>query len=895
MGVLAFSFVILTLWMNPSVSCDSLRKAVAALPEDARAAPETLRLHAVHLIRAYRKCESLTFPQQVTLYDQELSYLSVLGRYTEALMVIDSFLVRFAHQADSMLFYQMYRWRGYIQYLRGDLPASVSDFDSALRHVPAQNPRIRALRLADIGTILQRMRAYDAAYTYYQQALREWHRIVSQDSLRLWTRLVIMSDLASLFMDYPTIAGRSQQESLEEARQLNAEVLRTLAQLHYPSALTRQSLALMTGFNQVLIESHLGRPRAALHLLDSLRHLSFSSHEEHWRFLWAFRRAQVLAQAGRIAEAEASFQEALRRQQDARHDDYRRALMVEIGRFYEAQGQLQQAEAFYRRAIRLSQTYLSALRTTEWARLPQADWYQPYRLLARVLLRQRRTQEAFYWLEASRALNLQAHRQAALQLRELSPAKRRLQDSLLATLSATLNRLSDPALSPEARAALWRTQILLEKELRDLIGFPPAPQPLSLTQLQRYLAAERSVVLSYILEDSLAGVFLVTPDTLRFFPLKISSDSLEALLHRVSPTLSTTATTNAPEHRYFNLYVLQQLYHYLVAPAAAYIPPGTRLRIIPDGILFQVPFDALVVETPGAYAYAQALYLMHRHPISISLNASLFMELTPAAVMPSAIMAFGRSRFAKDSRLTTLLPVFYAYHTLPDLPEVNRELRRLRQRFPAAQVFQEEEATEARFRQLAPRSQILHIASHVLLHPTASAYHAFLLYPAPQAQEDGILFLHELIRRPLAAALVVLSGCNTARGRVLPNEGLEGLQYAFQASGASSVVATLWLVEDQRMAWLIDRFYTRLQEGLPLDQALRPARIDFLATAPPEYQSPFYWASPVLFGKNHVLTFLPSHRASRFYFGFWILLLLVGVGLSILWIWRRHYTTQRLQ
>lgn len=894
MGLLAFSFwVSLVLWAHPTVSCDSLREAVAALPDDARAAPETLRAHAVQLIRAYRQCSNLTLLQQAALYDQELSYLSALGRYTEALLLVDSFFVRFAQQPDSMLFYQMYRWRGYIHYLRGDLPAAVADFDLALQHVPPQNARTRALRFADIGTILQRMRAYDAAYTFYQQALRQSYQIASRDSLRLWTRLVILSNLASLFLDYPTIAGRSPKENLEEARRLNAEVLRVLPQLHYPAALTRQSLALTTGFNQVLIESQLGRTSVALHLLDSLKHLTAASHEDHWHFLWAFRRAQVLAQAGRTREAKAAFQAALQRQEDARHDDYRRALMVEIGRFYEAQGQLQQAEMFYRQAIQLSITYLSALHTTEWARLPGTDWYQPYRLLARVLLRQKRVVEAFYWLEAGRALNLQAHRKAILQLRELPPEQRRLQDSLLAVLGATLNRLSYPDLPAEERAALWRTQIHLEKQLRDLIGLPLEPQALSLSKLQRWLAAERTAVLSYMLEDTVAGVFLVTSDTLRFFSLKVSSDSLGALLRRVSPILHTTVTANTLAHRYFNLSALQQLYRYLIAPVAAYIAPGKRLRIVPDGLLFQVPFDALVVETPGAYTYAQATYLMHRYPISIALNAFLFIDSASAAVTPAAMVALGRSRFFADPRL--VLPVFYAQDTLPDLPGVQQELSRLRQRFPAAQIFLEKQATEARFRQVVPQSQVLHLASHVLLHPTSSAYHALILYPSLQVQDDGILFLHELIRQPLSAALVVLSGCNTAKGQVLPGEGLEGLQYAFQASGASSVVATLWLVEDQAISQLIDRFYARLQEGLPLDQALRQARIDFLATAPPAYQSPFYWAAPVLFGAHQALTFIPSNAAVRFYLGIWILPLLLGVGLGILWIWRRHRTARLLK
>ena len=157
---------------------------------------------------------------------------------------------------------------------------------------------------------------------------------------------------------------------------------------------------------------------------------------------------------------------------------------------------------------------------------------------------------------------------------------------------------------------------------------------------------------------------------------------------------------------------------------------------------------------------------------------------------------------------------------------------------------------------------------------------------SPSPGDDGVLFLHELLRHPLASDLVVLSGCNTAAGEVLPGEGLEGLQYAILAAGARGVVATRWLVEDRSMADLMDRFYGYLTAGLPLDRALQQARLAFLKGAPPELQSPFYWAAPAFFGAPRVLPLTP--RPSSFLSRSWILLLLLGVGLCVLLRYRKR-------
>jgi CHAT domain-containing protein len=106
------------------------------------------------------------------------------------------------------------------------------------------------------------------------------------------------------------------------------------------------------------------------------------------------------------------------------------------------------------------------------------------------------------------------------------------------------------------------------------------------------------------------------------------------------------------------------------------------------------------------------------------------------------------------------------------------------------------------------------------------------------------------------ADLVVLSACNTGLGKLREGESIVGLTRAFFYAGASSVVASLWRVEDQSTSLLMERFYRRLKQGENKSEALRQAKVDLLHTTVElkalgtreRLASPFYWAAFVIVG-----------------------------------------------
>ena len=73
--------------------------------------------------------------------------------------------------------------------------------------------------------------------------------------------------------------------------------------------------------------------------------------------------------------------------------------------------------------------------------------------------------------------------------------------------------------------------------------------------------------------------------------------------------------------------------------------------------------------------------------------------------------------------------------------------------------------------------------------------------------------------------LVVLSACRTGLGKDVRGEGLIGLTRGFMHAGASSVVASLWKVDDEATAELMKNFYANmLQKGMTPAEALRAAQ-----------------------------------------------------------------------
>ena len=205
---------------------------------------------------------------------------------------------------------------------------------------------------------------------------------------------------------------------------------------------------------------------------------------------------------------------------------------------------------------------------------------------------------------------------------------------------------------------------------------------------------------------------------------------------------------------------------------------------------------------------------------------------------------------------------------LPPLPDAEREARQIATLYPPAQVrmLTGADATERAFRELAPSSGTIHLATHAAVFDDAPMRSYLALAPDAAAgasslnpADDGLLTVADVFTLNLRAGLVTLSACNTGLGQV-SGEGVVGLSRAFIYAGAASVLVSLWRVEDTVARTEMQLFYgetvrTGGNKALALARAQRKM-IELLregklaAGGQRLLEDPLFWAAFVLVGEG---------------------------------------------
>jgi CHAT domain-containing protein len=187
---------------------------------------------------------------------------------------------------------------------------------------------------------------------------------------------------------------------------------------------------------------------------------------------------------------------------------------------------------------------------------------------------------------------------------------------------------------------------------------------------------------------------------------------------------------------------------------------------------------------------------------------------------------------------------------LTPLPEAEQQVRQIQAFYGPGRstVHVGLEASESRFKAEAPHYRIVHIASHGLFDERSPFYSSVVLSAGPAGSpEDGLLEAWELLEMKLAADLVILSACETGRGRIASGEGIVGTMWALFVAGSEATMVSQWKVEASSTTELMTAFHRRLAagDGRKADH-LRAATLQVLRN--PRYAHPFYWAPFILVG-----------------------------------------------
>jgi CHAT domain-containing protein len=278
------------------------------------------------------------------------------------------------------------------------------------------------------------------------------------------------------------------------------------------------------------------------------------------------------------------------------------------------------------------------------------------------------------------------------------------------------------------------------------------------------------------------------------------------------------------------------------------------LGIAPHDVLHYLPFAALPSpprpdqENGTGKMGASRRYLSDDYVLFTLPSVSVLRYVTDRGEVTSPL-----SDAAQSGNATTAPLLAFAQPRaigLPPLRFAEQEAQAIAAMY-GAQPLIGDAATEAALRSQAPGSRLIHIAAHGQFNTTSPLFSRLYLAPDPSdPRDDGALEVHEVYGLDLSRAdMVTLSACQTQIGSQSSGDDIVSLSRAFIYAGAPTVVASLWSVDDEATAALMQAFYTHLKEGMGKAQALAAAQSDLRRDeAHPQWAHPFYWAAFVLTG-----------------------------------------------
>lgn len=294
-----------------------------------------------------------------------------------------------------------------------------------------------------------------------------------------------------------------------------------------------------------------------------------------------------------------------------------------------------------------------------------------------------------------------------------------------------------------------------------------------------------------------------------------------------------------------------------------------RLIIIPDGQLSYLPFEAFLTkkvsldinQSSSEANFASLPYLVRDYKINYHYSATLWIE----HLMYKKTSKNGRILALAPSYKNKIAPEWRSPYEkklraeLVELPGALRELDFLKWEFEGS-FLANNYATETAFKKEALDYSILHFAVHGLVDTKNPEYSGLALSEDGSKKEDNVLYTYEIKQLGLNADLVVLSACETGIGKYQLGEGILSIGRDFMYAGVSSMVTTLWSLNDYSSSIIVEQFYRNLGAGMEKDEALRQAKLFYLDNYSGLSAHPALWACFIQIGDYSPIPLQKSYK-----------------------------------
>ncbi|WP_310481342.1 CHAT domain-containing tetratricopeptide repeat protein [Chamaesiphon sp. VAR_48_metabat_403] len=287
---------------------------------------------------------------------------------------------------------------------------------------------------------------------------------------------------------------------------------------------------------------------------------------------------------------------------------------------------------------------------------------------------------------------------------------------------------------------------------------------------------------------------------------------------------------------------LRELYQIAIAPIADLLPqnPDDYVIFIPQDSLFRVPFAAL--QSPDGKFLIEKHTVLSAPSIQVLNFTDRQRQLQSNDTNRSAVVV-GNPTMPKIVNKIGEPPFQLA--ALPGSEQEAKEISQLLN----TQPMMGKSATKANFLKTLSQARFVHLATHGLLNYVSIAGVDSTEVPgalalAPAGTDDGLLTSREILNLKLNAKLVVLSACDTGRGRIT-GDGVIGLSRAWISTGVPSTIVSLRTVPDLSTRTLMVSFYQNFTKTSNIARSLRLAMLETKKTNP----IPINWAAFILIGE----------------------------------------------
>jgi CHAT domain-containing protein/Tfp pilus assembly protein PilF len=779
----------------------------------------------------------------------------------------------------------------------GEMEKAEPLFQQALAAL-GQNPSPSLLKadiLLNLGVEVARRGDLVEAEDYFRRSLSTRSKLASESVSMTW----VLNSLGSVALARIDLDSAEEyfkksleinlrlvpRDSREVARSLNnlGNVARERGDSTSAERYYREALALLKQIDPQ--NPFLGRELGALAMkLGDLEAAENYFQRFQLRILVLGAMGEVARQRGHLEKAESYLREYLAGTRLPTSSAYQ-----SLANVLRQAGRLQEAVRYADLSIETLEAEIGKLGGSQEAKGNVRGRKDIYRDALLLQLELDRPQEAFHLLERFRAqafLTLLAERDLTFAV-DLSPELDQERRRLAGSYDRNQLRLAelDPEKDGEAIGPLQREQAQLRRRREEIaaemrrtaprLANLQDPQALTFEQVREALDPG-TVMLSYSVGQEQTHLFIVTPGReLQVETLEVGRQALEKDIDRFRQLIDQTRTGSGLGVEGLGWFS-RRLYNLLIEPAESWIAAGERIVLVPDGPLHLLPFAALIRK--------DGRHLVEWRPLSTVLSGTVFAELKKqrrdalAVAEPSSPqwVAFGDPWF--PPRLTQSRPEDIGEFRLRSfstraqlrwqrLPQSRREVEEIAALFPAdrRRTYVDRDASEERAKAVGKDARIIHFATHGYV-DNRSPFDSGLVLSIPEelaeGRDNGLLQVWEIFESVrLDADLVVLSACETGIGEIRGGEGIIGLTRAFQYAGARSVLASLWRVEDEATAELMQRFYRHLRDGKAKDEALRAAQLELIRSplrvpdgrggwTERNAAAPYFWAALQLVGDS---------------------------------------------